>query len=185
MILKKGKTMIKKIVKRDGSVLDFDSKKIKNAMQKALDATKCIYSDDDLDSLEKNATMLLERQYVNEDGEVDIEEAQNVAEEVLASHGYFKASRAYIKYRESRKNQREVEAARDNFAVSLIEGGLGKVSDDLTEMSDPCADLDVIKNQNASTAGGTIGATILQSSEAVSKSSGNQYMIQKSKRCAS
>lgn len=161
--------MITKIIKRDGSKVDFDSTKIKAAMQKALDAVKCVYSEEDLDALENNAVLLLQRQYVNEDGEIDIEEAQNVAEEVLASHGYFKASRAYIKYRESRKNQREVEDARDNFAVSLIEGGLGKVSDDLTEMSDPCADLDVIKNQNASTAGGTIGATILQSSEAVSK----------------
>ena len=157
------------IIKRDGSVAEFNADKIRAAMQKALDATNCTYTRDKLSSCVSDAVDLISRQYVDENDKVDIEDVQDVAEQMLAEYGYFTAARAYIKYRESRKRQREIEGARNNFAVSLIEGSLGKASDDITERSDPFAELDVIKNQNASTPNGTIGSTILQSSEAISK----------------
>lgn len=158
-----------RIIKRDGSVAEFNADKIRAAMQKALDATNCTYTRDKLSSCVSDAVDLISRQYVDENDKVDIEDVQDVAEQMLAEYGYFTAARAYIKYRESRKRQREIASARNDFAVSLIEGSLGKASDDITERSDPFAELDVIKNQNASTPNGTIGSTILQSSEAISK----------------
>ncbi len=157
------------IRKRNKETEPFNIAKVKSAMQKALDAANCIYTDSKLEECAKDAVVILERQYIDEDGVVDIEEVQDVAEEMLAEYGYFSAARAFIKYRETRKKQRELNKVRNDFAVSLVEGSLGSTSNDLTERTDPCAELDVIKNQNASTAGGTIGASILQSSEAVSK----------------
>lgn len=157
------------IRKRNKEIEPFNIAKVKSAMQKALDAANCIYTDSKLEECAKDAVVILERQYIDEDGIVDIEEVQDVAEEMLAEYGYFSAARAFIKYRETRKKQRELNKVRNDFAVSLVEGSLGSTNNDLTERTDPCAELDVIKNQNASTAGGTIGASILQSSEAVSK----------------
>lgn len=157
------------IRKRTNEVQVFNKEKIRIAMKKALDATNCDYIEENLDECVEDAISFIVHDYVDEDGIVDIENVQDAAEQALAENGFFVAARAFITYRESRKRQRDAEKARDEFAIKLIEGGLGKATNDITEMSDPCAELDVIHNQNASTAGGTIGATILQSSEAISK----------------
>lgn len=161
--------MIKTITKRNGQVEEYNSAKIRIAMEKALKATHCDFTTDNLDECVEDAQQFIERNYVDENGNVDIENIQDAAEQALAENGFFVAARAFITYRESRKRQRDAEKARDEFAIKLIEGGLGKANNDMTERADPCAELDVIHNQNASTAGGTIGATILQSSEAISK----------------
>ena len=161
--------MVKNIRKRDENVEIFDLNKVSQAMQKALDSVKSDYTANDIKSLASDAYTLLDRQYTDEDGTVDIEDVQDVCEKTLAKHGEFEAARSFILYRESRKRLREQKESVEGFAINLINGSLGVASDNITEAKDPCAELDVIHNQNASTAGGTIGASILQISEAVTK----------------
>ena len=163
--------MIKYIVKRNNSKVAFDATKISSAMKKALDAVKADYLASELKQMEYDAVDLLLRRYVTEDDTVTVEEAQDVAEDVLARHGYTDAMRAFDRYRVNHEQIRQLTSEADdqvaNFAERVISSSLGKF--DATEAADPCKELDVIHNQNASTAGGTIGASILQTSEAMSK----------------
>ncbi len=159
--------MINTIVKRDGTQVKFDETKITLAMQKALDSVKADYSDKDLKTLTGAAVVDL---YVNSADKnlcVSVEQAQDAAEAALMRGGYYTAARSFILYRQTHKVIRGITKEVKNFAVGMVDGSLGS-ADDMTD-ADPCQAMDIIKNQNASTAGGTMGAAILAESEAITK----------------
>ena len=162
--------MPKYIRKRNGSIENFDANKIANAIKKALDATESKYENYKIDAMAQYAVSIINcsEGFVVDDI-VDIETVQDVAERILDKYDYFDAARAFILYRENRTKLREQKETIDKFAIKLISGSLGTPKENDAERADPCAELDVIRNQNASTAGGTIGASILQVSEAMSK----------------
>lgn len=161
--------MITSIRKRNNSIEKFDKNKILIALEKALKASNSEYTEDELNSMVDEVVDNLDAEKYNVDGVVDIENVQDIDERILDKYNKFDAARAFILYRENRAKIRSNDETINNFAVRLVQGSLGKVSDDIADRSDPCAELDVIHNQNASTAGGTVGASILQISEAVSK----------------
>ena len=95
---------VSKITKRDGRIVDFDQKKITNAILKALTAVK--RGDGDLAKGLSNEVVKL----VNErfEGKIPgVENVQDVVEEVLVKNGYADVAKAYILYRQKRTEIRE------------------------------------------------------------------------------
>jgi ribonucleoside-triphosphate reductase len=96
--------MIKSIRKRDGQLVEFDKKKISEAIFAAMQATG-----------ERNKTIpekvtdqiivKLEKRFIDEVPQV--EEVQDVVEEVLIREGMVKVTKAYILYRDKRSRIRE------------------------------------------------------------------------------
>ncbi len=97
--------MIENVIKRDGSVVTFDIKKIINAIYKAL---KSVGSEDYLTSkkLAEKVVKKLEMEQINTP---KVEDIQDIVEEVLMVEGYTKVAKAYIIYREKRKLIREIK----------------------------------------------------------------------------
>lgn len=119
--------MVSKVQKRDGTLVDFNIKKIESAVEKAfkelhkntdptvigLIAMRAVYRFDVLKS------------FAN--GYVTVEEIQDCVEKVLADSGYSDVAKAYILYREQHKKLREAHK-------SLLD--YEKVVDDYLNASD-------------------------------------------------
>ncbi len=97
--------MIKKIIKRDGTVQDFDKNKIKNAILKAFIAT----GEKNGSIAEKLADEVVEILEERIKGIPHVEDVQDIVEEVLIKHGYAKVAKAYILYRKEREKIREAK----------------------------------------------------------------------------
>lgn len=95
---------IYKIQKRNGVVVDFDAKKIENAIEKAARSLK--YDDPMIPyTLTRDVTIQLEE--VFEDQIPSVEDIQDMVEEILIKYGYADIAKAYILYREKRREARE------------------------------------------------------------------------------
>lgn len=96
---------LKKIKKRDGRIVDFDSQKIVAAIFKAGKETG-EFKESQAAKLSKIVVAtLLERGF---DGEIpSVEEVQDIVEETLMQEGFYKTAKAYILYREQHKTLRE------------------------------------------------------------------------------
>lgn len=100
-------SVIKKIKKRDGRIVDFDQEKITNAIFKAAQAvggkdrsTAERLSDQVVDILEKKFA-----------GKIPtVEEIQDIVEKVLVENGHYKTAKAYILYRKQRSDIRDTKA---------------------------------------------------------------------------
>lgn len=90
---------MKKIKKRDGRIIDFDSSKITNAMKKAFDATG-----KHVDAAELNdmTDQVVENLMKNKQPVVEIEQVQDVVEKTLMDRHYTEQAKAYILYRHQR-----------------------------------------------------------------------------------
>jgi ribonucleoside-triphosphate reductase len=95
---------IYKIQKRNGTIVDFDLKKIELAIAKA---AKAIGNNDSAMpyTLSKDIFAQLEEMFV--DKVPTVEEVQDVVEESLIQYGYADIGKAYILYREKRRAARE------------------------------------------------------------------------------
>ena len=104
------KFMIKEVVKRDGRKEKFQPEKITHAIFKA--AVACGGSD-----FERSKQLcglivdMIEQKFSNV--EPTIEEVQDVVEKVLIEEGHARTAKAYILYREKRRNTRESNALVD------------------------------------------------------------------------
>lgn len=96
--------MIKKIKKRDGRIVKFDSKKILAAIEQASEVTQ-----EEIDSLKVTEEVVnkINKQYNNKDNIPTVEEIQDIVEEVLIDNKYSKTAREYISYRAKRTQIRE------------------------------------------------------------------------------
>ncbi len=100
------KNKITQVQKRDGSIVDFDERKIQDAIFKALTASK--QGDGKLSKkLTVKVIELLNRRF-RQDEIPQVEQIQDVVEEVLILEGLVEAARAYILYREQRRKIREM-----------------------------------------------------------------------------
>ena len=88
---------IKKIRKRDGSLVDFDSTKIHSAVQRAIVAVRG-KSNGEVDGITVKIIEKIAEVYP--DGVTDVESVQDVVEQTLMREGYFDVAKAYILYRE-------------------------------------------------------------------------------------
>lgn len=96
------------VKKRDGSIVPFESKKIENAITKAMEATKI----DDLPLAGKvtgQVISVLEKRFENTIPSV--EDIQDIVEEVLMTQGFPGVAKAYIIYREKRAGIRQLKRA--------------------------------------------------------------------------
>jgi len=98
--------MIEKVVKRDGRVVEFDCSKITSAILKARNATH-EFSSGVAEFLANIVITELEQEH---DGEIfSIEVIQNKIEHVLMRKGFYEAAKAFIIYRERRRELRELK----------------------------------------------------------------------------
>jgi ribonucleoside-triphosphate reductase len=113
----KNKNHIEKIVKRDGRVADFEQEKITNAIHKAIVATK---QGDGEESKRVSAKViqLLNKRFKK--GEVPtIEQVQDIVEEALILEDFVETAKAYILYRDQRRNIREASKVADDSSEKV------------------------------------------------------------------
>jgi len=102
---------ITKVQKRDGTIVEFDQTRIKDAIFKALTAT-AQGDGNRAEKLSDRVVQILNRRFKK--GEVpQVEQIQDIVEEVLILEGLVEAAKAYILYREQRRRIREAVAVVD------------------------------------------------------------------------
>ncbi len=101
------------IIKRDQRKEIFNFEKIRVAVEKAFTACDAHISVDDLNKLERNINLkIADRQSVS------VEDVQDMVEDQLMTLGYNKVAKAYILYREKRRESRELI---DKFKQHFVE----------------------------------------------------------------
>jgi ribonucleoside-triphosphate reductase (formate) len=109
---------IAKVRKRDGSIVDFDLGRITNAIFKAITATN---QGDGVKSkrLSEEVLKILNRRF-KKDEVPQVEQIQDIVEEVLILNGFVETAKAYILYREQRRNIRETVKVFDE-SIELVD----------------------------------------------------------------
>lgn len=105
-----------KIIKRNGTTVDFDASKIYNALSKAASSVYVV-SDDLADNLGRIARSIETQLQENGTDEVTISMVQALVEEKLLTNGYIHIAEHYISYR----LQRDVDRTdyKDRVVVHL------------------------------------------------------------------
>ncbi len=99
-------SVISKIKKRDGRIMDFQSSKISNAIYKALLAIRM--ADYPLaDRLAGKVSQRLVKQGYDNNNSPSVEDVQDMVESVLIEEGLSETAKAYILYRHERRKVRE------------------------------------------------------------------------------
>jgi len=134
---------ITQVCKRNGSIVEFDPKKIIMAVYKALTATK--QGDGKKSRLVTARVMeLLNRRFKN--GKIPtIEQIQDLVEEVLILEGFAETAKAYILYREQHRLIRESEESLAQ-AVNMIDQYLGENDWEVKENSNMAYSLQGLNN---------------------------------------
>ena len=96
------------VVKRDGKVVDFNIKKISEAIKKAFEAQNRQYNDDIIDMLALKVTSDYEPKI--KDGKIGVEEIQDSVEKILIDAGYADVAKCYILYRKNREKIRNMKS---------------------------------------------------------------------------
>ena len=95
------------IRKRDGTLQDFDLKKIENAISRAFAAEHKFFNEDIIQMLALRVTADFNKKIV--DGIVSIEDIQDSVEVVLVQAGYVDVARSYIIYRKQHQAMRDIK----------------------------------------------------------------------------
>ncbi|HZW50048.1 MAG TPA: anaerobic ribonucleoside-triphosphate reductase [Bacillota bacterium] len=105
---------MKKIIKRDGRSVDFNSIKIYEAMKKAFKA-----SNTETDSQQ---LLLLMHQIVEQlpGDECTVEEVQDLVEQTLMRNAFYEAAKTYIIYREQRSKARDQRHKRNRVISNIV-----------------------------------------------------------------
>ncbi|MBR0420274.1 MAG: HNH endonuclease [Erysipelotrichaceae bacterium] len=111
------------VKKRDGSLVDFDLKKIKDAIEKAFQATKMPYVPDIIETLSLKAVNAFSDKV--KDGSVTVEEIQDAVEKTLGET-FPDVAKAYILYRKQHENARNVANTVLDYK-NLVEGYVNSV----------------------------------------------------------
>jgi len=124
------KNRIEKVKKRDGRIVDFRQEKITKVVFKALTATE---QGDGKKSrrISDRIVKLLNRRFKKEEIP-NVEQIQDIVEEVLILEDLVKTAKAYILYREKRREIREAVQAREE-AVDRVDQYLGKLDWEVKE----------------------------------------------------
>jgi len=106
--------MVNKIRKRDGSIVAFDKDKITEAIWKAV---KAVGGTDRKKCEEISDHIIFELEEIYKNAIPNVEEVQNFVEKVLIEEGHAKVAKAYILYRKSREELRNVKGLFDTIEV--------------------------------------------------------------------
>ena len=133
---------ITQVRKRDGRLVDFNSKKINNAISKALEATE--QGDGKLaKKLSQKVIGRLEKRF--KEKIPSVEQIQDIVEEILILEGYAKTAKAYILYREQHRRIREAKKASEE-AVGMVDQYLGELDWEVHENSNMAYSLQGLNN---------------------------------------
>ncbi|MBE6730981.1 MAG: anaerobic ribonucleoside triphosphate reductase [Ruminococcaceae bacterium] len=151
--------MVTEIIKRNGQKVEFDSRKIRNAIFKAnIRIAKEKMSDDDLDKLTRRVV----NRFDLFAGTPTVEQVQDVVEEVLIEADYAKTAKVYILYRAEHEKMRNMDA------------DLVKIYEDLSFKPSEDADL---KRENANINADSAMGTMLKYGSEGAKSFYDHYVI--------
>ncbi len=101
------------VVKRDGSVTDFNISKISAAISKAFEAQGKQTHPSIIDLIALHVTADFEPKI--KDGKITVEAIQDSVEKVLSESGYSDVAKAYILYRKQREKVRNINSALLNY----------------------------------------------------------------------
>ncbi len=102
-----------RVIKRDGTSVEFEISKISAAMVKAFEALEKNYHPSVINLLALQVTADFEPKVVN--GTIAVEQIQDSVEKVLSESGYSDVAKAYILYRKQREKVRNVNSALLNY----------------------------------------------------------------------
>jgi len=136
--------MFKKIKKRNGNIVKFNSWKISNALSIAGEST-AEFDKIIAENLTSQIIKLAEKRIKNKIPSV--EEIQDMVEEVLISSKYHKTAKAYIIYREEHAKIREIT---NKFNINLVDGYLKNLDWQVNENSNMTFSLQGLNNYIAS-----------------------------------
>ena len=102
-----------KVMKRDGTIAEFDIAKISKDITKAFEAEKCEFHPTVIDLLALKVTSDFSPKI--KDGIINVEDIQDSVERVLSQAGYTDVAKAYILYRKQREKVRNVKATMLNY----------------------------------------------------------------------
>jgi anaerobic ribonucleoside-triphosphate reductase len=132
--------VFKKIIKRDGRVVDFDISKITQAIAKAGKAT----GEFDYKVAKHFSISVLNIAYhVFENKTPTVEEIQDITEEVLIRSPFIRTAKAYIIYREQHSQLRKLKNASD---ISLVDNYIEKADWEVKENSNMSFSLQGLNN---------------------------------------
>lgn len=112
------KPKFQKIQKRDGRIVEFDQKKIENAVHKALTATG--QGDGPIARKVANRVVSLINKRYRKGETPKVEEVQDIVEEVLILENLVETARSYILYREQRRRIREAQGTLDE-SIEMVD----------------------------------------------------------------
>ena len=110
---------VSKIRKRDGRIVDFDPRKIANAIHKAFNAVK-MRNGELAERLSREVVQIVEERF--KDKIPTVEDVQDIVERVLIKNGYAEVSKAYILYRHKRAELRQKKSllgVKDDLKLTL------------------------------------------------------------------
>ena len=96
------------VVKRDGSTIDFDLKKISDAIIKAFEATNKPYDDNVIDLISLKVTADFAGKV--KDNKIAVEDIQDSVEKILSETGYHDVAKSYILYRKNHAKLRDIKS---------------------------------------------------------------------------
>ncbi len=96
------------VLKRDGKIVEFDIKKISDAISLAFEAQERNYTSNIIDFLALKVTADFEPKI--KDGHISVEDIQDSVESVLIQAGYDDVAKAYILYRRQHARLREMQS---------------------------------------------------------------------------
>ena len=96
-----------KIIKRDGSKVDFELEKIKRAIYKAFKSVDSTITDDKLDYIAQKIVKTIEEKFPA-DHTVTVEEVQDLVELNLIDENYYREVKSFILYRAKHNMDRKV-----------------------------------------------------------------------------
>ena len=102
-----------RVVKRDGTIVEFDLNKIKNAVSKAFASLNKNTHPSVIDLIAIRITSDFEPKI--KDDKITVEEIQDSAEKVLSESGYADVAKAYILYRKKHEDVRNINQALLNY----------------------------------------------------------------------
>ncbi len=94
-----------KVMKRNGSVVNFDRYKIENALKKAIISVNKTHTNEDIHQLTDEIIQHLEES----DSIPNVEQIQDAVEQVLIAHNYAAVAKSYILYRQNREEVRQTK----------------------------------------------------------------------------
>ncbi len=101
-------TEIKKIIKRDGRIVDFDVEKIKEAISQAIESVE-EPNKELANSLAQEVIKLLNKEF-GKSSPPTVDDVQDLVEKVLIEQGQAQTAKAYILYRHKKDEERERRA---------------------------------------------------------------------------